>query len=143
MIFFVVVLILFQVGVSFYLTQKNAVLKEELAKEKLLMEGKENQIFKLKNQIQAHEQKLAKGKEDFLSTTDFNDLHERVQFPVVDMEDGTGLMIVRQCKNECIIKSVEYPNYDMGIMASKALTDFGFKLEDEYCEQCRRDGLAK
>ncbi len=50
MIFFAIVIILFQIGVAFFLAQKKYEnLKEELAREKLIIEGKENQIVKLKN----------------------------------------------------------------------------------------------
>ncbi len=61
-------------------------------------------------------------------------MHNEVKFPVAEMEDGTGLLITRRCKNDCIIESHEFPNYEAGIMVSKALTDMGFKMEKEFAE---------
>lgn len=143
MVFFVIIIILFQIGVSFVLAQKNAQIKDELSREKLISEGKENQIYKLKNQVLSFENRIEKFKDNMLNIKDYENLHMHVNFPVVDMEDETGLMIVRRCKNDCIIESVVFPNYDMGIMASKALTELGFKIEAEYCDACKKDGSAK
>lgn len=143
MIFFLIIIILFQIGVAFKLAQRNTIIKEELAKERLVVEAKENQIYKLKKTIEVHEQKMEKVRKDLLNIRDFDNLHNEVEFPVADMEDGTGLLISRRCINDCIIESHVFPNYDMGIMVSKALTDLGFKMEKEYCIDCKRDGSAK
>lgn len=143
MIFFFIVVILIQVGVAFVLTQNNTKLNEELARERLIVEAKENQIVSLRNTIRAKEQKLEQVRNNLLNIKDFDNLHKDVQFPVAEMEDGTGLLISRRCKNDCIIASHEFPNYDMGIIVSKALTDMGFKMEKEYCIDCKRDGSAK
>jgi len=142
MIFFTIVIILFQIGVAFFLAQKNTKLKEEIAREKLIIEGKENQIVKLKNAVKGYESKIQQFRKKILNIKNFENLHNEIKFPVAEMEDGTGLLITRRCKNDCIIESHEFPNYEAGVMVSKALTDMGFKMEKEFCRDCKRDGSA-
>ncbi len=71
MIFFAIVIILFQIGVAFFLAQKNTKLKEELAREKLIIEGKENQIVKLKNAVKGYESKIQQFKKKLLNIKKF------------------------------------------------------------------------
>lgn len=131
-----IIIILLQIGFAFQLSNKNAILKDKVAKRDLALEVKENEIVILNNKIQWHEQKKDTVMKGILNIKNFEKLHENIEFPVVDMENASGMLISRRCKNGCIIESHDYPNYDMAVMASKFLTDLGYKMEKEYCREC-------
>jgi len=133
-----IILILLQVAFSFYLSNKNTILKEKVAKRDLVIEAKENQIVIAKNKVQWHEQRNETIRKNLLNIKNFDKLHQEVRFPVVEMEDGTGMLISRRCQNDCVIESHDYPSYDLGIMASKCITELGFKMEKEYCRDCHK-----
>lgn len=134
-----IIIILLQIGFAFQLSNKNAVLKEKVAKREMTIEVKENEIVVLKNKIQWHEQRKDTIMKGILNIKNFEKLHEYVQFPVVEMENASGMLISRKCQNGCIIESHDYPNYDMALMASKFITDLGYKMEKEYCRDCHKN----
>jgi len=133
-----IVLILLQVAFSFYLSNKNAVLKEKIAHRNLVIEEKENKIVIANNKVMWHEQRNETIFKGLLSIKNFEKLNEEIKFPIELMEDGSGKLYSRRCENGCEIESHLYPSYDMALMASKMMTDLGFKMEKEYCSDCKK-----
>lgn len=133
-----IIIILIQVIFAFYLINKNADLKEKIGKRDLAIEIKENQIVIAENKVKWHEQINETIKNNLLNIKNFENLHDNVEFPVVENEDGTGMLISRRCQNRCIIESHDYPSYDLALMVSKCITELGFKMEEEYCIDCKK-----
>lgn len=132
-----IILILFLLVFAVSLSSKIEVLKEKVVKRDLAIEIKENQLVIANNKVQWHEQRNETTVKNLLNINNFDNLHENVEFPVAEMEDSTGMLIYRRCKNDCVIESHDYPSYDLALMASKCITELGFEMEEEYCIDCR------